>query len=182
MDFYHKHPNETLIIITADHETGGLALGWAGTHYESDLKLLELQKKSSSYFTKIIDSLMKTPENRNYSFLMKLVEEYFGLGGETGLTLSAHEQKLFNGAYAALDCTSNKSDEELDIAYGGGNPIAVTAIRVLNNRAGLSWCTWSHTAIPVPVFAIGAGQEMFNGYYDNTDIPKKIEMLMELGR
>ena len=182
LDFYHKHPNETLIIITADHETGGLALGWAGTHYESDLKLLELQKTSSYIFTNIIDSLMKIPENRNSDFLMKLVEEYFGLGGETGLTLSAHEQKLFNEAYAALEGTSNKSDEELYIAYNGSNPLTVTATRILNNRAGLSWCTWSHTAIPVPVFAIGAGQEMFNGYYDNTDIPKKIEVLMGLGR
>ena len=113
---------------------------------------------------------------------MKLVEEYFGLGGETGLTLSAHEQKLFNEAYVALEGLSNKSDEEYEIAYGVNNPITVTATRILNNRAGLSWCTWSHTAIPVPVFAIGAGQEMFNGYYDNTDIPKKIGMLMGLGK
>ncbi len=26
-DFYRKHPKETLIIVTADHETGGLSLG-----------------------------------------------------------------------------------------------------------------------------------------------------------
>ena len=25
-DFYKKHPNETLILVTADHETGGLGL------------------------------------------------------------------------------------------------------------------------------------------------------------
>jgi alkaline phosphatase len=27
IDFYNKHPKETLIIVTADHETGGMALG-----------------------------------------------------------------------------------------------------------------------------------------------------------
>lgn len=27
-DFYLKHPDETLIVVTADHETGGLALGY----------------------------------------------------------------------------------------------------------------------------------------------------------
>ena len=181
VDFYNKHPNETLIVITADHETGGLALGWAGTHYQSDLKLLELQKISSSRFTHIFDSLMETPENRNYDFTMTLVEKYFGLGGETGLTLSPLELKMFSNAYAALADTSTKSTEELGIDYGGYHEIAVTATRILNNRVGLSWGTWSHTAIPVPVFAIGAGQEMFNGYYDNTDIPKKIAKLMGLG-
>ena len=27
-EFYKKHPDETLIVVTADHETGGLALGY----------------------------------------------------------------------------------------------------------------------------------------------------------
>ncbi len=27
VDFYNAHPNETLIMVTADHETGGLAIG-----------------------------------------------------------------------------------------------------------------------------------------------------------
>ncbi|MBQ7811830.1 MAG: alkaline phosphatase [Bacteroidales bacterium] len=31
-DFYLKHPDETLIVVTADHETGGVALG-AGNHH-----------------------------------------------------------------------------------------------------------------------------------------------------
>ncbi len=31
-DFYLAHPEETLIVVTADHETGGVALG-AGDHY-----------------------------------------------------------------------------------------------------------------------------------------------------
>jgi alkaline phosphatase len=27
LEFYKKHPKETLIVVTADHETGGLSLG-----------------------------------------------------------------------------------------------------------------------------------------------------------
>jgi Alkaline phosphatase len=30
LEFYKKHPNETLIVVTADHETGGLALAETG--------------------------------------------------------------------------------------------------------------------------------------------------------
>lgn len=35
LDFYNRHPEETLIVVTADHETGGLTLG-----YESGYNLL----------------------------------------------------------------------------------------------------------------------------------------------
>jgi alkaline phosphatase len=27
-EFYLKHPDETLIVVTADHDTGGVAIGW----------------------------------------------------------------------------------------------------------------------------------------------------------
>jgi len=33
-EFYLKHPDETLIVVTADHETGGLALGRRGYSYD----------------------------------------------------------------------------------------------------------------------------------------------------
>jgi alkaline phosphatase len=45
---------------------------------------------------------------------------------------------------------------------------------VLNEKAGLGWTTYAHTGVPVMTSAIGAGSEQFNGYYDNTDINKKM--------
>lgn len=33
-DFYQKHPDETLIVVTADHETGGVVLGRKGSNYD----------------------------------------------------------------------------------------------------------------------------------------------------
>jgi alkaline phosphatase len=40
------------------------------------------------------------------------------------------------------------------------------------------WTTNTHTGIPVPIFAIGAGSKAFEGKIDNTDIAKKIKNLM----
>ncbi len=40
-EFYLKHPEETLIIVTADHETGGMSLG--GDHEQVDWKIVEEQ-------------------------------------------------------------------------------------------------------------------------------------------
>ena len=31
MEFYRRHPQETLIVVIGDHETGGMGVGWAGT-------------------------------------------------------------------------------------------------------------------------------------------------------
>lgn len=42
-EFYEQHPDETLIIITADHETGGIVLGTG--KYELRTDLLKYQNK-----------------------------------------------------------------------------------------------------------------------------------------
>lgn len=182
VDFYQKHPDETLIIVTADHETGGLTLGWAGKEYDTDLALLQLQKVSSEKFTNLIDSVMKIKENQKFDVAMKLVTGYFGLGGETGLMLSDYENKLLSEAWLVWKGELQMNETEKELKYGGGNPLAATATRILNNKAGLGWTTWSHTGTPVPVFAIGKGHEMFTGYYDITDIPKRIKTVMGLDK
>ena len=50
MDFAKKHPNDTLVVVTGDHETGGLTLGFANTEYESSIYLLGNPKCSSDEF------------------------------------------------------------------------------------------------------------------------------------
>ena len=37
IDFAAEHPDETLILVTGDHETGGLSIGFAGTNYSTYL-------------------------------------------------------------------------------------------------------------------------------------------------
>ena len=58
--------------------------------------------------------------------------------------------------------------------YGGYEPLSVTLTHILNNKAGIGWTSYAHTGVPVPVYAMGQGQELFNGSYDNTDIFNKL--------
>jgi alkaline phosphatase len=51
---------------------------------------------------------------------------------------------------------------------------------VLNNNAGIGYTSYSHTGIPVPVMALGKDSYLFEGYYDNTDIAKKMASIMRL--
>jgi alkaline phosphatase len=180
LDFYHQHPDETLIIVTSDHETGGFALGSAPTRYKSNPALLRHQEFSAQTFYAIADSLFAEPQNQNLGYAMQLVEDHFGLGGNSGLQLTPYEKKMLEDAYFVSAGKITKDHEEEYEMYGGYHPMAVTATKILNNRAGMSFTTWSHTATPVPVFAIGAGAALFDGFYDNTDIPKKIAQAMKI--
>ena len=61
-EFYKKHPKETLIVITADHETGGIVLG--SGRYDLNLKVLQYQKKSTDGLSKRISELRKSKNNK----------------------------------------------------------------------------------------------------------------------
>ncbi|MBF0552806.1 MAG: alkaline phosphatase, partial [Deltaproteobacteria bacterium] len=51
--FYEQHPDDTLIIITADHETGGMTIGWAGTKYGTFYQNLSGQTMSYDAFNTV---------------------------------------------------------------------------------------------------------------------------------
>ena len=80
-DFYKEHPDETLIVITADHETGGLILG--NGQYELNLKALKNQKVSESGFTKVINQLRKDHQNKvSWEMVQNSLKENFGFWNE----------------------------------------------------------------------------------------------------
>ena len=60
-EFYSQHPDETLIVVTADHETGGFVLGTGA--YKLNLQVLKNQKVSESGFTRILNELRKKYNN-----------------------------------------------------------------------------------------------------------------------
>lgn len=172
-DFYQKHPDETLIVMTADHETGGLALGRNETKYSLKPQLLQYQKISEWEFNFMADSLIKAKVDLNT--LYKYIEDLFGFNnGVEELYLTKKDSIRINNLYnhkMKLELSDNinlKYDDE------NSNSIASLCTQILAEKAGIGWTTGSHTGIGVPVRAIGCGAEHFNGYIDNTDIPKLI--------
>ena len=174
IEFYNEHPDETLILVTGDHETGGLTIGFAGTDYDTFLTNLENQKISYAKYDS--DYVAKYKENgTSFEDVLKDVESLFGLKTEGDaddtLVLTEYEKGVLKAAY---DKTMSGSEEELNqqeyVLYGTYEPLTVTITHLLNNKSGISFSSYAHTGLPVPVFAKGAGQELFEGYYDNTDI------------
>lgn len=177
VDFYNQYPNDTLIIVTGDHETGGLTIGFAGTNYNTYLEKLSNQKMSYTEFDKLIKNYKAN--NIRFAEALKDVKKYFGLiaasdidsKNKPEMVLTDYELESLKNAYD-LSMKSEKVtlNQEEYILYGTYEPFSVTLTHVLNNKSGISFSSYSHTGLPVPLFAKGQGQELFNGYYDNTDV------------
>lgn len=184
MDFAKKHPKETLILVTGDHETGGLTIGYAGTDYDTYLDTLANQKISyAQYDTQYVSNYKK--DGTSFEEAMKDVEKLFGLklSGDDNdrLVLTEYETERLRNAYELITSEeATQYTQEQSILYGGYNPFSVTVTHILNNKSGVDFTSYSHTGLPVAVFADGNGAEDFGGYYDNTDIYNKLAKLLKV--
>ena len=168
-EFYKKHPKETLIVITADHETGGLALG--NSNYTLNLKSLDCQKQSADLLSRAVTDLRKSKGNKaTWEDAKALLAERMGFWSE--LPLTWEQEKLLRDEFEDSFVKNKVVFEES--LYGKTEPLAAAAKKVLSQISKLGWTTGSHSAEYVPVFAVGAGSKLFMGKMDNTDIPKRI--------
>ena len=185
VDFAKEHADETLILVTGDHETGGLTIGFAGTDYDTYLDTLSNQTISYAQFDEQYVAAYKE-NGTSFEDAMKDVEKLFGLklsGEETDrLVLTDYETQRLRTAYelAMSDTSSDDYTQEQYVLYGTYNPFSVTVTHILNNKSGVDFTSYSHTGLPVAVFADGAGADAFTGYYDNTEIYQKMASLLEV--
>jgi alkaline phosphatase len=184
LDFYRRHPHETLIVVTGDHETGGMTIGHATTAYKAHYNLLMGQTNSYEHFGMNQWAEYKTAHEGRCPAdidqeMIDLMETTFGLNYAE---LNDYQKEKLEDAYDMSLCDKNdNSDAENTFLYGGYDPIIVTITHILNENASIGWTSYSHTGVPVPVFAEGREAVRFAGFYDNTDIAKKLAKAMRLG-
>lgn len=183
LEFYNRHPNETLIVVTGDHETGGMSVGHATTAYKAHYDKLFGQKASFQYFTKSIWPDFKKKYATGYDWtqpdnlaknqeMLTLMQNVFGLDWNS--LNDYQKQKLEDAFDKSMVAKNNNNDAANKLLYGGYEPITVTITHILNEQAGIGWTSYAHTGQPVPVYAIGSDAERFAGFYDNTDIAKQL--------
>lgn len=193
IEFYNNHPDETLILVTGDHETGGFTMGYGGTGYDTYLSLLDNQTISFNQFAK--QYVAGYRENgTSFEDAMADVKELFGLilptdedaanSENSSLVLTEDEVDTLRTAYEVSMIPYDERELDLtyqtEYSYYDNEPFQIKITHILNNRAGLGWTTTAHTGLPVAMYAMGVGQDEFGDFYDNTDINSKIKALVEL--
>ena len=167
-EFYEQHPDETLIVVTADHETGGIVLGRGP--YELHTDLLRYQRMSVEAYGAHVKALHdKLGDKLTWQVMLDDLKQNWGFGA--GVTLSEKQQQRLQQAFEGMVSGQAEGKQTL---YAKVDVLADTARRLLAECALLGWQSGGHSNGFVPVFAIGAGAESFQGQIDNTEIPLKI--------
>lgn len=163
-EFYRQHPDETLIVVTADHETGGLALG--NHRYTLNLQLLQNQKASAPMISDMLKELKdQYGKKLTYEHVKALFSETLGL--YSVVEVKPEEDTALRNTFKKM--MHNKATDTKTL-YDSLNAMSDQAVRLLDKKAHVGWTSHTHTGAPVPVFAIGAGAELFTGVHDNTDL------------
>ncbi len=167
-EFYAQHPEETLIVISADHETGGIVLGRGP--YELHTDLLSYQKMSAEEYSRYLQRQQKKLGDKfTWDFVEKDLRTNWGFQGAVKLT--DHQLQRLHSAYDNYVAGKDQASANLYASLSG---IADAARRTMAECALIGWQSGGHSNGYVPVFAIGAGAEAFAGKMDNTQIPLRI--------
>ena len=124
-EFYKKHPKETLIVITADHETGGLGMGYEG--YTLALKSLVNQDNSQETLSRAITDLRKaTGHKASWEEVKALLADKMGFWEE--LPISWEQEKLLRDVYEESFVRNHVKFAES--MYAKTEPLAAAALLV----------------------------------------------------
>ncbi|USD67184.1 alkaline phosphatase [Vibrio sp. SCSIO 43136] len=163
LDFYHKNPNDTLVIVAGDHETGGMGMGF-GKNYFISLDQISNTKES------IEDKLQGVYSGDRKAFY-KHIAQAFNLNN-----LNAEEKETIERAMTAVD----DADPLAGTNYGGYDPVAIAVAHVTSKRAGVYWTSYAHTGTQLPLSAIGVQADKLGGFKDNTEVAHTIADIMKV--
>ena len=162
-----------------------MTIGFAGTDYDTYQDLLESQKISYAKYDSDYVAAYKE-QKTSFEEVLADVEELFGLkaAGEEGdkLVLTEYELSRLCAAYekSVNETPASRYEQEESVLYGTYEPLSVTITHIINNKAGISFTSYSHTGLPVAVLADGAGAEAFQGYYDNTEVYNRLARMLDV--
>lgn len=182
LEFCAGHKDECLVIVTGDHETGGLVTGRIYNKFLPRTELLANQKKSVSAFNDDVSALVAGKKGDvAFDDVIPLLEKSFGFdfgtqARKTAMTLSDKEKeglkKTFEADLAKYRKNISETDDYLErLVYNLGGVAGL----ILERRCGVAWNTYGHTSLPVLTTAEGAGADDFTGFYENTRIGQKIK-------
>lgn len=171
LDFYNSHPDETLIVVTADHDTGGMSVGNNTTGYATNIGALAGQRVSKEAFSDYCMNILRSGKVYKWEEMKEYLTRNLGLWSTVQLTDA--ETDALRDEFSRI-FVSHDSVPDQETLYASFNAFAKSVYTLVNDKAGVAWHSEKHTGAAVPVFAIGNGSEKLSRLVDNTDIPRAI--------
>ena len=166
LEFYYCHPDDTLVVVTGDHECGGMKLSAKCMKSEEFADILDEQRGSDIQFREITNGCHQ--QHMDFAMASIPIMKFFGFDKLTDKEMEKIEKAYQDDGFIGGSFT-----------YGNNRVLTIACTHVLAERAGVTWTSYSHTGVPVMTTAIGCGQNLFGGIYDNTDLSCKILTLLE---
>ncbi|MDZ4200088.1 MAG: alkaline phosphatase [Kiritimatiellia bacterium] len=166
LEFYRAHPEETLIVVTADHETGGLSLDLEKIQTPGLSRAVEALREGRRNAKKTFQEIEK---NRwTFEEALPRMSENFALSDLTDQEIGEIREAFEKGGTAPGD-----------FSYSENKRIHLAWLRVTGARLGFRWSTTGHTGDRVPLYAIGAQAHRFGGFSDLALIGRILRDLVE---
>ncbi|MCC8112412.1 MAG: alkaline phosphatase [Bacteroidales bacterium] len=174
-EFYKQHPDETLIVVTADHDTAGMTVGSQFTGYNSNVGLIDYQKSSKETFQNYCHAILQSRRIYTWDDMKEYLSHTFGFWSRIPLT-EAQDESLHEKFESTFQLRNSEDQHTL---YANFNAFAVEVFKILNDQAGIGFVSTVHTGNPVPVYAVGVDAQRFSSLNDNVDIPR---IILEIAR
>lgn len=196
--FYDKHPDETLIVITADHETGGLMLG-AGDYIMNPERMAKQDMSVNALTAKFREAFMPArpqgrgpgrpqgqarppfnPETPAYTpptweQVKDFFREHLGLWGE--VSVDERSEAAMKATYERTFGQDGDRENNVANLYAVNTRLVAEAVAYLNKAAGYSWSYGSHSGSPVGLYVKGREAGAFATVHDNTQVAPTIAKL-----
>lgn len=169
-DWYLQHPHETLIVVTADHETGGMALGNNTVGYDLHPEYIDFQKISKDRFAEWCKERGKARTPIDWVDMQDFLRANLGFWGPVKVSDKQTEalKQSFDKCFIANEGSDRKT------LYNNFNEFTELVYKTMDQATGFGFTTNGHSGGLVPVYAIGAGSERFSRLNDNAAIGRAI--------
>lgn len=168
LELYVEKNPDTLVILTADHSTGGFTIGQGGKYLWQPEVLRSMTMSADAIAKKLA---IQEITAKNVSELLN-----FEITEAEAAQLIATKKSL---ADALITYNKLPKAEKVKMKKPTAQKLLRQHInRIIDQRSITGWTTFGHTGVDVPVFAIGQQKELFNGHIDNTEVATKIFTLL----
>jgi len=168
LEDYVKQNPDTLVILTADHSTGGLTVG-ANGKYEWNPEILRTMESSPVAIAKKISEKTITQNLLTELLKFKVTEKEVK---KIQLAKNTAIDKL--STYKQLDKKAKSNTKKPMMSQ----IISGSIKKIIDVRTNTGWTSGGHTGIDVPVHTLGKSSKKIKGKIDNTDIAKQIFLLL----